>query len=322
VSRDVAPETVLVVGSTGLVGEAAARALSARGHAVRALIRRPEGAKRFSGEPISTVVGDLSGRGDWTTAMEGVTSVVDATQVRFAGRLTLGKAREGAEERGRMVSYLLSKVRAQSTSLRSYVSLSGLEDYVSTGDAWFDESTPAASAPFGYSHLSVRSRALLAGAQKEWGLPLVTLRMGLIYGSSGWFPGFADRTRRGRGVLVGPGANYSSLVSARDVGEGIRAAVERAPRGEEFLVVDDEPLTQAAWQSILAEALGRPPVRRSVPIWLASLTVGRVNAETFASSRRARNQRAKDRLGLQLTFPSVRQGFPAALADSQERLPP
>ncbi|HTW39527.1 MAG TPA: NAD-dependent epimerase/dehydratase family protein [Thermoplasmata archaeon] len=311
-----ASETVLVVGSTGLVGRAAVRALVKRGHTVRALVRRPDAAKEFQGPGLSAVVGDLAGGGDWSQAMDGVTAVVDATQVRIPGRLTVRKARRGAEERGRMVAFLLSKVRAQPTSVRSYVALSGLEDYAPTGDAWFDESTPPASEVLGYSHLSVRSRALLAEARREWGLPLVMLRMGLIYGPSGWFPEFADRIRRGRGVLVGSGTNYSSFVSSVDVGEAIRAAVETAPRGEEFLISDDEPMAQAGWQAILAANLGRPAVRRRVPFWLASLTAGRVNAETFTSSRRARNQRAKDRLGLSLTYPTVRPGFPWALAEA------
>jgi nucleoside-diphosphate-sugar epimerase len=311
-----APETVLVVGSTGLVGGAAVRALVNRGHSVRALVRRPEAANRFHGPGVAAVVGDLTGGGDWGTVMEGVTAVVDATQVRAPGRFTLSKARRGAEERKRMASFLLSRIRAQTTPLRIYVALSGLEDYVPTGDAWFDESTPPASEPFGYAHLSAQSRPLLEAARHEWGLPLVMLRMGLIYGPSGWFPDFVDRIRRGRGVLVGSGDNYSSLVSSRDVGEAVRAAVEVAPRGEEFLIADDEPMTQSAWQGILAASLGRPPIRRRVPFWLASLTAGRLNAETFASSRRARNQRAKDRLGFQPVFPTVRQGFPATLTDA------
>ena len=314
-----ASETVLVIGSTGLVGEAATRALVRGGHTVRALVRRPEAAERFAGLPLSIAVGDLSGRGDWTAAMDGVTAVVDGTQVRLPGRLTVRKARQGAEQRRQMVAFLLGRVRAQRTSLRCYVSLSGLEDYVPTGDAWFDESTAPASRAMGYSHLSVLSRALLAEARRDWGLPLVTLRMGLIYGANGWFPEFADRIRRGRGVLVGPGTNYSSLVSAADVGEAIRATVGVAPHGEEFLIVDDEPMTQSAWQTNLAAALGCPPVRRRVPVWIASLAVGRVNAETFASSRRARNQRAKDRLGLRFQFPTVRKGFPAALAGFSAR---
>ena len=309
-------ETVLVVGSTGLVGGAAVRALAHRGHSVRAMVRRPEAASRLQGSGISTVVGDLTGRGDWGAALAGVTAVVDATQVRAPGRFTLRKARQGAEERKSMTAFLLSRIRAQTSPLRTYVALSGLEDYAPTGDAWFDETVAPAAAPFGYAHLSAQSRPLLEEARREWGLPLVMLRMGLIYGPSGWFPEFALRIQRGRGVLVGAGENYTSLVSSRDVGEAIRAAVEVAPRGEDFLIIDDEPMTQIAWQGILAESLGRPPVRRKVPFWLASLSAGRVNAETFASSRRARNRRAKERLGFQPTFSTVRQGFPSALADA------
>ncbi len=309
----VPPETVLVAGASGLVGEAAVRALAAQGHTVRALVRRQEEGRRLSADHVIPVVADLSSPGNWNAGFEGVTAVVDAIQVRVPGRLTVARARRASDERQRIVSVLLEHIRRQSSPLRAYVALSGLEDYVPTGDDWFDEATPLAREARGYSLLSVHSRALLVGAEKDWGLPLVMLRMGLIYGSSGWFPAFTERIRQRRGTLVGPGTNYASLVAAADVGSAIRSAVERAPTGKEFLVSDDEPLRQVEWQSILAKSLGAPPVRRKVPIWLAGLAVGRVNADTFASSRRARNQRAKDGLGWVPTFPTVREGFPAML---------
>jgi nucleoside-diphosphate-sugar epimerase len=161
--------------------------------------------------------------------MEGATAIVDATHVRMPGQLTLGKARRGAHELGRTVAFLLSRVRARSTSLRSYVTPSGLKDYAATGDVRFDESTPPASGTFVSSHLGAQSRALLSEAQRPWGLPLVMLRMGLICGPSGWSTEFSNRIRRGRGVPVGPRTNYSSMGSSSDVGEAIRAAVETAP---------------------------------------------------------------------------------------------
>jgi nucleoside-diphosphate-sugar epimerase len=307
------PETVLVVGASGLVGAAAVRALADRGHTVRALLRRPDEARNLPPEHVLPVVGDLTGTVDWPKALEGVTAVVDAVQFRVPGRLTVAHAREAAEVRRRMATNLLEGVRAHAPALRVFVALSGLEDYVPTGDAWFDESTGLAPAARGYSLLSVHARALLARSRQEWGLPLVTLRMGLIYGSTGWFAGIVDRIRHGRATLVGPGTNFNSLVAATDVGHAIRAAVERAPAGREYLVTDDEPLPQSGWQTEIATALHLPPVRRRVPVWLAALAVGRVNAETFAGSRRARNRRAMDELAWRPSYPTVREGFPAVL---------
>ncbi|MCI4365563.1 MAG: NAD(P)-dependent oxidoreductase [Thermoplasmata archaeon] len=307
-------ETVFVVGASGLVGSAAVRALALHGHEVRALVRRPEAVAGEFGPGVAVVAGDLIDAGAWGASLDGATAVVDATQVRVPGRLTVGIARAAAEDRRRMAMALLAQVRKRAPGLRRYIALSGLEDYAPTGDAWFDEKAPKAATLRGYSHLGVRARGLLAQARTEWGLPVVVLRMGLIYGSSGWFPGFVDRIRADRGVLVGSGSNFSSLVSAPDVGDAIRAAVERAEPGEEYLVTDDEPIRQREWQGVLASALGRPPVRRRVPVWVASLAVGRINAETFSSSRRARNGRAKERLGLTLRYPTVREGFPALVA--------
>jgi nucleoside-diphosphate-sugar epimerase len=220
-----------------------------------------------------------------------------------------------------MVAALLEAIRSRAPALRAYVALSGLEDYAPTGDEWFDETTALAASPRGYSVLSSRSRALLGQARREWGLPLVLLRMGLIYGSSGWFPAFVDRIRAGRGTLVGPGTNYSSLVAAPDVGEAIRAAVELAPPGREFLIVDEDPVRQVEWQNQLATVLGCPPVRRRVPVWLAGLAVGRINAETFASSRRPRNQRAKEELRWRPAYPTIREGFPAMLGPASAQPP-
>ncbi len=308
------PETVLVVGASGLVGRASVDALVAGGHRVRGLVRSPDAAERVraaGGEPI---VGALGGRGDWAAALDGATSVVDAIQVPMPPRFTVRAARSGAEHRLAMLDALLGEIRARAPPLRSFVALGGLEEYVRTGDAWFDETAPKAAQPRGYSRLSSLVRPRLARAAGDDGLPLVTLRMGLIYGTSGWFPAFADRQRRGRGVRIGPGTNFSSLIAASDVGAAVRAAVEAAPVGQEFLIVDDEPMRQAEWQALLAGALGTPTPRRTVSGWAASLVVGAANVETFASSRRARNRAMHDRLGVRLQYPTVRDGFPAAVA--------
>ncbi len=308
------PETVLVVGASGLVGSAAVDALVAGGHRVRGLVRRPESADAVARRGATPIVGDLRGAVDWASALDGATSVVDATQVAVPGRrFSTSAAIAGAGVRLAMLDPLLREVRARTPQLRSFVALGGLEEYAPTGESWFDEAAPKATEPKGYSRLSARVRPRLADAARQDGLPLVTLRMGLVYGPTGWFPAFADLLRRGRGVVVGPGSNFSSLVAASDVGVAIRATVEAAPVGAELLVVDDEPMRQTEYLGILAAALRVDPPHRKVPRWLASLVVGAANVETFASSRRAKNGAMKERLGVRLQHPTIREGFPAAL---------
>ncbi len=312
-------ETVLVVGASGLVGSAAVASLVAGGHRVRGLVRSPEVAERLAKVGAVPVVGWLGGPGAWAAALDGATSVVDATQAHVPGRrFGVRAAERGAVQRRTMIDALLHEVRARAPALRSFVALGGLDEYVPTGDSWLDESTPKAAVPRGYSRLSAQVRPRLADAARSDGLPLVTLRMGLIYGSSGWFPAFVDRIRRGRGIVVGPGTNFASLVAASDVGAAIRAAVEVAPVGEEFLVVDDRPVRQTEWLASLADAVGAERPHRSVPRWLASLVGGTVNVETFASSRRARNRAMKERLGVPLRFPTHEAGFRAALSSEPQ----
>lgn len=112
---------------------------------------------------------------------------------------------------------------------------------------------------------------------------------------------------------MGSGRNYSSLVAAVDVAQAIRLSLERTRPGSEYIVADDEPVVQEEWVRYLASICGVAPPRRRVPVWLASLAVGRVNAETFSSSKRPRNRRMKEELGVTLRHPTVRDGFPRFL---------
>jgi nucleoside-diphosphate-sugar epimerase len=306
-------ESVFVAGSGGLVGRHVVEELLAHGHSVKALVRRSPSAASGQRPGLEIVVGDLSTPGPWERALQDVSSVVDATQVRTAGKLTVSRARQAAAERGRMTERLLAEIRKSPAPLRSYIALSGLEDYDTRGDEVFDESAPIAARPRGFAHIGLRLRPILEAARTGWGLPLVTLRMGLIYGTSGWFPDFVARLRAGRGTLVGSGQNFMGLVAAADVAQGIRRAVELAPAGREFIVTEDGFVRQSEWVGSLADMLhqSRPTFR--APLFLASWVAGRVPAETFVSSKRPSNRRMREELGVQLLYPTHREGFPATL---------
>lgn len=72
---------VLVVGATGGSGRAAVEELAARGHAVTALVRRPEAAPPF-GDTVRVVTGDVMRQADVDAAVSGQDAVVVTLGIR------------------------------------------------------------------------------------------------------------------------------------------------------------------------------------------------------------------------------------------------
>ena len=68
-------ELVLVTGATGLIGNAIAKRLHARGRRVRALVRDPDRAKTIVGDGIELVRGDVTDASSMTDALRDVSLV-------------------------------------------------------------------------------------------------------------------------------------------------------------------------------------------------------------------------------------------------------
>ncbi|MCI4352457.1 MAG: NAD(P)-dependent oxidoreductase [Thermoplasmata archaeon] len=309
------PETVFVAGATGLVGKPLLRRLVDRGHHVRALVRNDPSATMVLTMGAEPILGDLSTPGPWQDHLGDCTSVIDASQARPRGRLTARRATAAGRDRVRFTQNLLTAIRNGHASLGSYVWLTGLDELVPTAERWVDEGSPLALRPHGFARIGSQIRPVVEAAHQTWGLPLVSLHMGLIYGPEGWFPDYLRRIQRRRFAMVGDGQNFVSLVSVHDVARAIVAAVERRPAGERFVVVDDEPVRQAEFVRFVADRLGVSAPRRKVPLWLAGLVVGRAAAETAAADVRAHNRRMKSELGVTLEFPSYREGVPPLVAE-------
>ncbi|HLY76356.1 MAG TPA: NAD-dependent epimerase/dehydratase family protein [Thermoplasmata archaeon] len=317
-----AAETVFVAGATGLVGKPLIRRLVDRGHQVRALVRNDPSATGVLAMGAEPVLGDLATPGPWQDHLGDCTSVVDASQSRPGGRLTARRAVAAGRDRVRFTRNLFTAIQTGHAPLGSYVWLTGLDELVPSADRSVDETSPITIRPRGFGRIGSRIRPVVEAAHHSWGLPLVSLHMGLVYGSEGWFPEYLRRIQRQRFALVGDGENFTSLISVHDVARAIVAAVERRPAGRRFVVVDDEPVRQAEFVRFVAEGLGAPVPRRKVPLWLAGLVVGRAAAETAAADVRGRNARMKADLGVELEFPTYREGIPPILAEYLARSRP
>ncbi|MGH6821650.1 MAG: NAD(P)-dependent oxidoreductase, partial [Methylocella sp.] len=80
-----------------------------------------------------------------------------------------------------------------------------------------------------------------------------------------------------------------------------------------YNIVDDDPARVTQWLPALAEALGAKPPRR-IPAWIARFVMG--DAVVFMTDARgASNAKAKRAFGLNLIWPSWRDGFKRGLDD-------
>jgi nucleoside-diphosphate-sugar epimerase len=172
--------------------------------------------------------------------------------------------------------------------------------------AWIDEDTAAVAD-------SERAKARLA-AEAGWrtvaGNRLAILRLAGIYGPErNALARLRDGTAR---RIVKPGQVFNRI-HVDDIARAIMAAVAREASGV-FNVCDDEP---APPQDVIAHAarlLGvvPPPDEDYATAQMTSMA-----RSFYASSNRVRNTRAKRDLGLELAFPTYREGLDRLWRDGE-----
>jgi 2-alkyl-3-oxoalkanoate reductase len=138
----------------------------------------------------------------------------------------------------------------------------------------------------------------------------VVLRYGYFYGPGTAYSSegsMAALARRRRLAVVGAGTGVFSFIHVDDAARATVAALDHGSPGI-YNVVDDDPAPVREWVPAFAEAIGAPKPRR-VPAWLARVVAGRYTVELMTASRGASYAKAHAELGLELRYPSWRQGF-------------
>jgi 2-alkyl-3-oxoalkanoate reductase len=140
----------------------------------------------------------------------------------------------------------------------------------------------------------------------------IALRYGGFYGAAN--DGLVEPIRKRQFPIVGDGAGVSSFIHLDDAAAATVLALEQGGPAI-YNIVDDEPAPVREWLPALAQVLGAKPPRR-VPRWLARLFAGEAVVMMGTESRGASNAKAKRELGWTLRYPSWRQGFVEAYAES------
>ncbi|WP_372839845.1 SDR family oxidoreductase [Phaeovulum sp.] len=191
-----------------------------------------------------------------------------------------------------------------------YLSTTGV--YGDHGGGWVDETTPLTPG-------TSRGRAR-ADAEAAWfklamrpGLPLHVFRLAGIYGP-GRAPFEAIRNGSARRIIK-PGQMFSRI-HVDDIATVLAASIAQPDPGAVYNVCDDLPSPPEDVITYAAKLLGLPPPP-AVPF--AEAELGPMARSFYAESKQVRNDWVKTALGVQLAYPTYREGLAAVLKAESSR---
>ena len=183
-----------------------------------------------------------------------------------------------------------------------YLSTTGV--YGDHQGGWVDESTPLTPATK-RGHFRVK-------AETQWqaqDLPLHIFRLAGIYGPC---RGPFAKVRRGTARRIVKKNQVFSRTHVDDIAQVLLASMENPNPGAVYNVCDDDPAPPQDVLSYAAELLGvsLPPEEDYETAEMTPMA-----RSFYAESKRVRNDRIKDELGVTLLYPSYRNGLRALLAE-------
>ncbi|VAW15439.1 Nucleoside-diphosphate-sugar epimerases [hydrothermal vent metagenome] len=189
-------------------------------------------------------------------------------------------------------------------SLRRIAYLSTTAVYGDQGGAWIDETTAVAPR-------SARARQRCAAEQSwrdfasETGIELDIYRLSGIYGP-GRNPIVGLRSGKAR-AIVKPGHVFNRI-HVEDIAACVAAGFARGLPGAVYNVADDEPAPPQDVMAHAATLCGLPPPPLED---FATADMTPMARSFYSETKRIRNTMIKSRLGVQLRYPTYRQGLAA-----------
>jgi nucleoside-diphosphate-sugar epimerase len=262
------PEDIcLITGATGFIGGRLAERLVAEGFPVRCLVRASSDTARLQKLDVGLAVGDLTSADSLARAVQG------ARYVLHCGALVSDWAVTGelaAINVGGTRKLLEACIGAQ---VRRFVHFSSTDVYGYPDGAQIDETYAATRFRNWYAQTKLDAEAEVRRAEATGALETVILRPATVYG-----PGSKDVIGQiacaieGRHMLlIDGGRPVAGLCFIENLIDAVLLALgEQAATGQAFNVSDGSSITWRQLSDGLAEGLGCPKVRWSLPYRLAN----------------------------------------------------
>lgn len=271
--------TIAVLGATGVYARHLIPRLTAAGHRVRALARRPEAATAAAACGADVRRADIFDRDQLASTLGGCDIGINlATSLPGPS----GRGDYEANDRLRRDGTPIWVAACQDAGVPRVLQQSIALVNSAAGEEWADEDTPPGTED-STAGRAIEAALAMEDAVRRSDLDWAILRGGLFYGpGTGFDDDWFARARTGRLRLPADGSGYVSLVHIQDMAAATARTVVRWPSRQAVIVADDQP---ARWREIFNHVAASVGAAAPEP-------GGRVGFPSF----RVRNARAKEAL--------------------------
>jgi nucleoside-diphosphate-sugar epimerase len=288
------PTSVAVLGATGVYGRHLVPRLVARGHRVRALVRRPQAATIAAACGADVRAADVFDAASLRAGLQGCE--VGINLATALPRPDGGTGDFDLNDRVRREGTPIWLRACREAGVAHVVQQSIAMVNASGGDAWSDEDSVFAPGGDDVAARAIAAARDMEEAVRQSGLDWLVLRGALFYGpGTGFDDDWFARARAGKLRLPGDGSGWVSLVHITDMAAATVAAVERRPSRRALIVADDRPVQWAELFAWIAAAAGAA----------APQPGGRLGFPSF----RVANRRAREALSWSPCYADYRAGL-------------
>jgi len=296
---------VFLAGGSGAIGVPLVRQLVAGGHQVTALTRSPANAEMLRQLGATPALADALDAG----ALRRV--VLDAHPTHVIHQLTA--LPKGGPKSAKELAPT-NRVRIEGTrNLLAAAIAAGAKRIVGGSFALLGANAQVTLAGVDDALdavVSMESQILDASARGA--IEGVVLRYGLFYGpNNGSTEHLIALARRRMLPAIRADRSLLSWIHLDDAASATVAALDRAPAGAVYDIVDDQPVSSSDMAAAIADSIGAPhPI--AVPLWLLRL-VSPYLARMLAIRLPLSNARARAELGWRPRYPNIRAGLSQTL---------
>jgi nucleoside-diphosphate-sugar epimerase len=275
----------LITGATGFLGGHIAEACAQRGQALRVIARPTSDTSLLEKIGASICRGELSDPQIVRQALEDVDVVVHC-----AGKLgDWGPVDDYRSANVECLRVLLAACKGQ--AITRFLHMSSLGVYAFRHHSGTDETDPLPERHHdGYSQSKVEAERLAFRYYRDFGIPVVVLRPGFVYGprDHAVLPDLIKNLRAGRVRYPGArGGRALNTIFIRNLIDAVFLAADRIEAvGQAYNLTDGEFVSKRRFVEAVADAMDLPRPTRTPPYWLGWIVTW--CCEKFARLRGAR----------------------------------